>query len=109
MKTPADNLPVDPDAGMESTGRMGPRRTIRRIEVTMEREVIEIFHRSHPPQTCVVPCGHEQHGGKNANAETCALCGQTLPASGPILKLPSRVLPAVTCTSDTIPNEMPKE
>lgn len=109
MKAPADNLPIDPDEGMESTCRLGPRRTIRRIEVTMEREVIEIFHRSRPPQTCDAPCGPEQHGGESANAETCQLCGQTLPAGGPILKLPALVLPADAQTSHTLPNEMPKE
>jgi hypothetical protein len=75
----------------------------------MEREVIEIFHRSHPPRTDVAPRGPEQQGGESANAETCALCGQALPAGGLSFNPPVLVSPADAPTTRTIPNEMPKE
>jgi len=109
MKARADNLPFDPGAGMESAGRQGPRRTIRRIDVTMEREVIEIFHRPGAPRTDVAPRGPERQCGEGADAETCALCGQALPAGGPSLNPPSRSLPAETSSGGTITNETPKE
>jgi hypothetical protein len=97
MNSQLNNPTGEQPAGAKVTSRDG-LRTVRRIEVTVEREVISVLHRTTASK------GQESDG-----EETCALCGQTLPDSTVERNQSPPTLLADAVTSCAIPNEKPKE
>jgi hypothetical protein len=54
------------------------KKTVRRIEMTVEREVITVVRRAAAPGAADVSC-------QPTGAEICRLCGQPLPGAIPVL------------------------
>jgi hypothetical protein len=98
MKSRLNNPPGDEPSGTRPASRERLTQNVRRIEVTVEREVISVLHR------------HAGSKGQESNGpETCAFCGQTLPGSEVKCIHPLLALSAEAVISGTKRNEKPKE
>jgi hypothetical protein len=72
-----NNLRLASPASKEKADAKG-KKTVRRIEMTVEREVVTVVRRAGKPRTL-------SGAGQPPGAAICELCGQPLPATIPAL------------------------
>jgi hypothetical protein len=93
MKFRGNKPPGNKAAGSELNSQPETRKTVRRIEVTVEREVVSILHRSSGMPADDLQNGPEQRGG-GQNLEICTQCGQRIPFIDAAFAETSAPLPA---------------
>ncbi|MGD0734880.1 MAG: hypothetical protein ABR976_07020 [Terracidiphilus sp.] len=76
--------PGPPDARQPGSNQPDSRQTVRRVQITVEREVTSVLLRPGPPQSGASPQSSHQNWtpAREINGvEICSHCGQVLPAA----------------------------